>query len=123
MTEPNFLILYVRDPLASVAFYGKQLGLPTLESSPSFAKLKLNAGTMLGLWAHEGVQPPATAPGGAELAVAVDDDTVRSLHAQWSASGEPIVQAPVEMDFGFTFTALDPDGHRLRVFAPSSRTA
>jgi len=24
------------------------------------------------------------------------------------------------MDFGFTFVALDPDGHRLRVFAPSA---
>jgi hypothetical protein len=24
------------------------------------------------------------------------------------------------MDFGFTFVALDPDGHRLRVFAPGA---
>jgi hypothetical protein len=24
------------------------------------------------------------------------------------------------MDFGCTFVALDPDGHRLRVFAPSA---
>jgi hypothetical protein len=28
------------------------------------------------------------------------------------------VQSPIAMDFGFTFTAVDPDGHRLRVFAP-----
>ena len=24
------------------------------------------------------------------------------------------------MNFGLTFTAVDPDGHRLRVFAPSA---
>ena len=28
--------------------------------------------------------------------------------------------APTAMDFGFTFVALDPDGHRLRVFAPGA---
>jgi predicted enzyme related to lactoylglutathione lyase len=35
--------------------------------------------------------------------------------------GVAIAQKPVEMDFGYTFTALDPDGHRLRVFAPGQR--
>lgn len=33
--------------------------------------------------------------------------------------GLSIAQAPVAMDFGMTFVALDPDGHRLRVFAPA----
>jgi hypothetical protein len=28
-----------------------------------------------------------------------------------------MAQTPTEMDFGTTFVALDPDGHRLRVFA------
>ena len=26
---------------------------------------------------------------------------------------------PTDMDFGHTFVALDPDGHRLRVFSPA----
>jgi hypothetical protein len=43
---------------------------------------------------------------------------VRSAHADWIACGLRIVQEPVDLDFGYTFTALDPDGHRLRVFAP-----
>jgi predicted enzyme related to lactoylglutathione lyase len=30
-----------------------------------------------------------------------------------------IVQPPTRMEFGYTCTALDPDGHRLRVFAPA----
>jgi predicted enzyme related to lactoylglutathione lyase len=31
-----------------------------------------------------------------------------------------VAQPPTRMDFGFTFLALDPDGHRLRVFAPAA---
>ena len=49
-----------------------------------------------------------------------DDAAVRELHADWSARGLTIAQAPTAMDFGFTFVALDPDGHRLRGFAPAS---
>ncbi len=30
--------------------------------------------------------------------------------------GLTIAQAPSDMDFGRTFVALDPDGHRLRVY-------
>jgi hypothetical protein len=26
----------------------------------------------------------------------------------------------VQMDFGYTFVAADPDGHRLRVFVPEA---
>jgi hypothetical protein len=29
----------------------------------------------------------------------------------------------VDLDFGYTFTALDPDGHRLRPFVPAPETA
>jgi len=35
---------------------------------------------------------------------------------QWIAF-LPIAQPLTQMDFGYTFVALDPDGHRLRVFA------
>jgi len=31
-----------------------------------------------------------------------------------------IIQEPVQMDFGYTFVATDPDGHRLRVFVPEA---
>jgi hypothetical protein len=30
-----------------------------------------------------------------------------------------VLQRPVDLDFGRTFVVLDPDGHRLRVFAPA----
>jgi predicted enzyme related to lactoylglutathione lyase len=43
------------------------------------------------------------------------------MHENWSGRGYAIAQKPVEMDFGCTFTALDPDGHRLRVLTPNQR--
>ena len=53
-----------------------------------------------------------------EVAFTVADATaVKATHADWIKRGLTIVQAPTAMDFGLTFVALDPDGHRLRVFA------
>ena len=116
MTDPNFILLYVANPAASAAFYAALLGHAPVESSPTFAMFRLGSGMMLGLWQREGVAPAATAPGGGELAFAVAD--VDAVHADWSARGLPILQPPTDMDFGRTFTAADPDGHRLRVLKP-----
>lgn len=119
MTDPNFIILYVANPTASAAFYADLLGKPPVDASPTFAMFSLTAGTMLGLWAAHTVEPAANPVGGAELAISVEgDDTVRAMHTEWRGKGLPIAQPPTAMDFGFTFVALDPDGHRLRVFAP-----
>jgi catechol 2,3-dioxygenase-like lactoylglutathione lyase family enzyme len=109
MTDPNIVLLYVADAPRSAAFYADLLGKPAVESSPNFAMFALESGALLGLWSRADVEPAATAPSGAgELGFAVDsEDAVRARHADWSA-----------MDFGFTFTAADPDGHRLRVFKP-----
>jgi catechol 2,3-dioxygenase-like lactoylglutathione lyase family enzyme len=119
MSDPNFILLYVASAPQSAAFYAELLGKAPLETAPTFAMFALDSGVMLGLWTASGVQPHATPPGGSELAFAVaSDDVVRERHAQWRAKGLPILQAPTAMDFGYTFTAADPDGHRLRVFAP-----
>jgi catechol 2,3-dioxygenase-like lactoylglutathione lyase family enzyme len=122
MTDPNFVILYVKDPSASTAFYADVLGRPPVEASPTFAMFALSSGLMLGLWSRENVEPAANASaGGAELAITVADaDAVRAVHADWGRRKLPIAQAPTAMDFGYTFVALDPDGHRLRVFAPAA---
>ncbi|MEO5764690.1 MAG: VOC family protein [Casimicrobiaceae bacterium] len=120
MYDPNFVILYVADPVASAAFYATLLGRAPAEASPAFAMFKLESGGMLGLWKRATVLPrPAAVPGGSEIAMAVAaDGDVDSLHAAWAARGLTIAQPPTAMDFGHTFVALDPDGHRLRVFAP-----
>ena len=121
MSDPNFVILYVNSPTDRAAFYADLLGKAPVEASPTFAMFALESGTMLGLWAAHTVEPAATAAGGAEVAFAVDGDaTVEAMHAGWRARGLPIAQPPTRMDFGFTFVATDPDGHRLRVFAPGA---
>jgi catechol 2,3-dioxygenase-like lactoylglutathione lyase family enzyme len=122
MTDPNFVILYVKDPSASAAFYADVLGRTPVEASPTFVMFALSSGVMLGLWLRDNVVPAAdAAAGGAELAITVQDaDAVRATHADWSRRKLKIAQPPIAMDFGFTFVALDPDGHRLRVFAPAA---
>jgi len=122
MTDPNFIILYVDSPARSATFYSELLGRTPVEASPTFAMFALDSGTMLGLWARHTVAPVTTvAGGGGELAFAVDGEpAVRRMFDDWTTRGLPILQSPVAMDFGFTFVASDPDGHRLRVFAPSA---
>jgi predicted enzyme related to lactoylglutathione lyase len=119
---PNFIILYVDDPRRSAAFYATLLARAPAEASPTFALFALDNGVMLGLWSRHTVEPHAAfTGGGSEVAFAVDGGAQRvdSLHAQWQGAGVSILQAPVTLDFGYTFVALDPDQHRLRVFAPA----
>ena len=122
MPDPNFVILYVASPAKSAAFYGDLLGKKPVEASPTFAMFALDSGVMLGFWSRETVEPTvAAAPGGSEVAFTVSDsDAVRATHADWRRRGLAVAQEPTAMDFGFTFVALDPDGHRLRVFAPAA---
>lgn len=119
----DFVLLYVDNPAASAAFYADLLGRPPVEASPTFAMFKAGDGLMLGLWSRHTVEPKvepaATAPGGEIAFTVADEAAVRDLHADWSARGLTILQPPTTMDFGHTFVAQDPDGHRLRVFAPN----
>ena len=121
MPDVSTIILYVRDPQVSMRFYATLLGHPPLESSPNFAMLPLGGNMMLGLWASHDVAPaPSTLCGSGELAIVVANrESVLTAHREWVGRGIPIIQEPVEMDFGFTYTGLDPDGNRLRVMALS----
>ena len=120
MTVPSFIILYVDNPAASAAFYRDLLDVAPVEASPSFVLFVLPPDLKLGLWARHGVEPkPAAAGGGAELGFAVESAAaVDATHDAWRRRGLAVVQPPTAMDFGRTFVALDPDGHRLRVFCP-----
>ena len=121
MSDPTFVLLYVANAGASARFYADLLGKAPIEASPTFAMFALESGVKLGLWGADGVVPEATPVGGSELGFVVPDvAAVHDCHARWQAAGLRIVQAPEALDFGFTFTALDPDGHRLRVFAPGA---
>ncbi|WP_394779113.1 VOC family protein [Undibacterium sp.] len=122
MPHPNFILLYVDNPQNSAQFYAPLLDKQPMESSPGFVMFALDSGVMLGLWSKHTVEPAAPKiplGGSGELAFAVADAAaVKALYADWQQRGIQILQQPVNVDFGFTFTAVDPDGHRLRVFAP-----
>ncbi|MFO1183168.1 MAG: VOC family protein [Bauldia sp.] len=116
----NFVILYVADVARSAAFYAEALQRPVVEDSPTFAIISLQDGTMLGLWKRGEVQPAASGgPGASETCFRLADEAaVRATHDAWKKRGVAIAQAPTLMDFGTTFVALDPDGHRVRVYVP-----
>jgi predicted enzyme related to lactoylglutathione lyase len=118
----NFVVLYVENPKASAAFYADLLGRPVVDSSPGFAMLPLSDSVMLGLWSRNNVEPTAVVPpGGSEIAfAAADAAAVQAMSADWKKRGLKIIQEPVQMGFGHTFVATDPDGHRLRVVAAAA---
>lgn len=119
MTTPNMILLYVNDTAASAAFYGDLLGQPAASLSPNFAALPLDNGMTLGLWGRAQAKPATTAKdGGAngEIVFMVENKPkIDALYADWQTRGLRIQQELTVLDFGPTFVALDPDGHRLRV--------
>ncbi|CRM39401.1 MULTISPECIES: VOC family protein [Pseudomonas] len=118
-TLAHYFLLYVDSPATSANFYSRLLGKPPVELNPTFALFILDNGVKLGLWSRHTVQPAATATGGGgEVGFALADTAaVRALHDQWVERGAPILQSPTAVDFGYTFVAQDPDGHRLRAFS------
>lgn len=119
MLNFDFVLLHVADPVASAGFYSDILGKPVVESSPGFAMLPLSDAVMLGLWLASDAAPGGGGrPGASEVSFDVADvPALEKIHADWSAKGLPILIEPVEMPFGHTFVAADPDGHRIRVVA------
>jgi catechol 2,3-dioxygenase-like lactoylglutathione lyase family enzyme len=122
MPNVGFVIVYVKNVAASQAFYSTLLGQKAVDASETFAMLPAGPGLMLGLWRRDGVAPAANEAGGSEIAFPVGQDAeVDRLFGEWRAHGVVIALAPTRMDFGYTFVGLDPDGQRLRVFAPPAR--
>ena len=121
MNAFNFIILYVKDPVASASFYTNLFGVAPVEESPFFVMFALPSGMRLGLWAKHTVEPMIKKDsGGSELIFSESDDAhVADRYEDWARRGLVIEQEPVTMEFGRTFVALDPDGHRLRVYSPS----
>jgi predicted enzyme related to lactoylglutathione lyase len=119
MDLSNFSILYVEDIQRSVAFYRPLLEREPVELSEGFAMFLSESGTKFGLWAKGDVLPKIddVKAGAMELAFTVPNIlTLQITHTKWRELGVQIIQEQTELDFGTTFVALDPDGHRLRVY-------
>ena len=115
--EPNVIVLYVDDLAITSQFYQNLLGIKPEEASPTFHSFTLSNGMSLALKAKHSVIPPTEAKSGnGELAFTVDNNQkVDELFAAWQAKKIDILLPPAQVPFGYTFVALDPDGHRLRV--------
>jgi len=124
MTHPDFIILFVDHPMNSASFYAALLELEPVERSPTFALFILSTGMKLGLWSRHTALPAVAAnSGAAEICFRHDSIAdVDRLYAEWGGRGLRILQTPVQMDFGYTFVATDPDGHRLRVYAMTEQS-
>ncbi|KQU98931.1 VOC family protein [Devosia sp. Root105] len=117
MRTLNYLLLAVRDPLRSAELYSKLLGREPVEKAPTFVLYVLPTGLKIGLWLADEMEPRPNAAGGVEISFSEDSqDAVRATFEEWSKLGLKVLQAPTEMDFGFTFVVEDLDGHRLRPF-------
>jgi predicted enzyme related to lactoylglutathione lyase len=115
----DWTLLYVADPLKSADLYAKIFGIDAADRAPTFSMFVLPNGMKIGLWLKDDVEPKANPPGGIEMSFTeADAEGVRARLEVFRALGLKILQEPTEMDFGYTFTAADPDGHRIRVFAP-----
>ena len=118
MPTLNYLLLAVANPRKSAELYGKILDAEPVAASDTFILYALKGGLKLGLWLKDEMLPMTGKPDGVDISFdAKTNDEVRATYGRWTALGLKVLQEPTDMDFGFTFTMADPDGHRLRVFA------
>ena len=109
--------LFVRDFERAKRFYTETLGLPVIEelSGERFVALRPASGSSITLQDAAALPPGVAAePGGMELGLLVED--VDAVHAEWQAKGVQLLTPPMDLPFGRTFLAADPDGHYLRVY-------
>lgn len=121
MKSPNMIVLYIENMSLSRAFYSRLFGLEPVQASDGFTLYLLEGGFKFALWAVQAVVPAtAVTGGGVEIDFSVEArEEVDALYRNWSERGARFAQHPGDQKFvGYTFIALDPDGHRLRVILP-----
>jgi len=117
MRTPNYLLLSVREPKASAELYNQLLGCAPVEFQDTFVLYVLAGGLKIGLWRDADIQPEPKPAGGIEVSFSeTSRAALLATYAEWKNLGMKVLQEPAQMDFGFTFVASDPDGHRFRAF-------
>ena len=115
MGEIEDILLTVADPEVSARFYAGLLGRQPLVTRPDRALFKLSSGRALGLMRRSGEGRSVR-----EIDFPMDGvAAVDQAHIDWWDRGARILTPPHDLGCGRSFVAGDPDGHRLRVFAPA----
>ena len=117
MATPSSTIRYVDDAHASARFYAKLLGVEPSYDAPVFASIPIDDTLRLAFWNRDVILPPVAEKGieGELCLSAKTPEELDQLWAGWKDDGIAILQDPVDLPFGRTFTAADPDGQRIRV--------
>jgi catechol 2,3-dioxygenase-like lactoylglutathione lyase family enzyme len=112
------IVLYVEDINRSKDFYADIFNCEPQVLSPTFVALEFASNVTITLKQSADLTPASSVTGGGtELSMPVADKTIfNALYQSWCAKGVKFAQTPAELIFGFNFVALDPDGHRIRVF-------
>ena len=117
MLELSTIVIYVDDLAKSQSFYQDLLGINPEKHSSTFTTFTFSNGMYLGLKDKKTVQPEPEGHDGGELAFTLaNTKQVDELFLEWKQKGITIFE-PINLPFGYTFIALDPDGNRLRIAA------
>ncbi len=103
-------------------FYIDNLGLIEIRemTSPTFATLMTNGGSLIGL------QDVKTSPAGqtsthGEVELGLEVEDVDAAYEKWKENNSEVTSPPVDLPFGRTFQGKDPEGHLLRVYNTKKR--
>jgi len=111
----GIVLLFVESPAKSCEFYKMLLQKEPLEASPTFCLFQLENGVQLGCWSRHTAEPRVTSlPATSEICFS--DEEVDKVFEAMKAKNIPVLQEVTDMDFGRTFVAADPDGHRIRIY-------
>lgn len=122
VSELGFVLFYVKSPIASAAFYSRILGVEPVVKTPSLVIFSLNHGVMFALSSRYTAEPNVESqPGSSEICFFYEN--IDALFESWAMQGIIIAKEPTNrqcgahnMDMVRNFVALDPDGHRIRVY-------
>ena len=119
MLTIDSIVLYVENIQLSMTFYKKVFECEPKLLSPTFAVVEFAENVKITLKQTDTLTPSSLVRGGGtELSVpAINSTELDSLFEKWKEQGVSFAQEREESVYGINFVALDPDGHRLRVFA------
>jgi predicted lactoylglutathione lyase len=119
MLAIDSIVLYVEDVQLSMAFYEGVFECQPKLLSPTFAVVEFAENVKVTLKQADALTPSSQVRGGGtELSIpATSRAELDNLFEKWKKLSVVFAQEREESVYGVNFVALDPDGHRLRVFA------
>ncbi|MEO9274439.1 drug:proton antiporter [Marinomonas sp. 5E14-1] len=119
MDLSNFIILYVADIERSVEFYKPLLDRDPVEISGEFALFTSHSGMRFGLSKASLHCSELNSEFSAKMELCFEQPNEITLQMnliKWRELGVTFIEELTKANFKTSFTTLDPDGHKLRIF-------